>query len=321
MDYLGPDVEPEEVHEAIRRRRLTVFGPFCRVFSALSRRVLPMYRGTTKRQPFKNDIGAGNKYDSEKSSQIGSVEGQNNVITSRHVSFGGEGLTITTNTDEPTGFNSASQMNISSQTPINSADPTDVPSRDDTILLKSRVTTLADEDVLPTHNGIAKINDSNTTAESPESTEIASHARRLPKINRNSIRQFFKTLFTPASISIFISFPIALIPQVKALFVEVPSVHMPSAPDGQPPLAFILDIATFMGNASVPLGLICLGSALARLHVPRKGEWQTLPLGAISWLAIGKILIMPVFGVLVVQGLTKSGIIDPEDKVLRFVCM
>ncbi|KAI5114880.1 hypothetical protein M0805_005575, partial [Coniferiporia weirii] len=92
------------------------------------------------------------------------------------------------------------------------------------------------------------------------------------------------------------------------------------APDGQPPLAFILDTATFIGAASVPLGLICLGSALARLNVPRN-QWKDLPLGAIAWLAIGKMILMPILGVLITQGLVYGGIIQAEQKVLRFVCI
>jgi predicted permease len=96
---------------------------------------------------------------------------------------------------------------------------------------------------------------------------------------------------------------------------------MPSGPDGDPPLAFFLDATSFVGAASVPLGLICLGSSLARLNLPRKGEWKMLPLGAIACMAIGKIVIMPVLGVLICQGLTNVGLISRDDKVLRFVCM
>jgi hypothetical protein len=36
---------------------------------------------------------------------------------------------------------------------------------------------------------------------------------------------------------------------------------------------------------------------------------------------VGKLLIMPVLGVLICQSLTNIGVIDKEDKVLRFVCM
>ena len=76
----------------------------------------------------------------------------------------------------------------------------------------------------------------------------------------------------------------------------------------------------FIGNASVPVGLICLGSALARLNVPRS-QWKYLPWGAISWPAIGKMIVMPILGILITQGLVHAGVIGEEQRVLRFVCM
>jgi predicted permease len=71
---------------------------------------------------------------------------------------------------------------------------------------------------------------------------------------------------------------IALIPTLKALFVDnVPGITMPDAPDGNPPLQWILDIANFggisrfrdvltVGGASVPTGLIVLGASLSTLN-------------------------------------------------------
>ncbi|KAF8629787.1 hypothetical protein AX17_005566 [Amanita inopinata Kibby_2008] len=136
----------------------------------------------------------------------------------------------------------------------------------------------------------------------------------------SAVRNFILSLLTPASMTIIVSFPISIVTPLKALFLNVPGSRIRSAPDGQPPLAFILDTATFIGAASIPLGLICLGSSLARLNVPRK-QWSSLPFGAIMSLAIGKLLILPVFGVLICQGLVHVGVIPAEDKVLRFVCM
>lgn len=161
-------------------------------------------------------------------------------------------------------------------------------------------------------------------APSPGPSHIAPSATTLRSPQRSWRRRimdgFITPLFHPVSTAILISFPIALIPDVKALFVpDVPGTHIPNAPDGQPPLAFILDATSFMGAASVPLGLICLGAAFARLKVPRNGVG--LPRGAIMSLAVSKTLIMPVVGVLICQGLTHIGFIDPNDKVLRFVCM
>ncbi|KAH6904625.1 membrane protein [Coprinopsis sp. MPI-PUGE-AT-0042] len=136
----------------------------------------------------------------------------------------------------------------------------------------------------------------------------SSSLQSLSKLKRflSHVRKFVAGVLSPPSISILIALPISLIPQLKALFVVVQGVDMPSAPDGQPPLAFIMDAAAFIGAASVPLGLICLG---------------TLPVGAISSLAVAKLLVMPVIGVLINQGLVYGGIIPREDKVLRLVCI
>ncbi|KXN84632.1 hypothetical protein AN958_12232 [Leucoagaricus sp. SymC.cos] len=137
---------------------------------------------------------------------------------------------------------------------------------------------------------------------------------------QSTTRSFIKGLLNPVSVAIYISLPVSLVPKLKALFIEVPGVYMPSAPDGQPPLAFIQDIATFIGAASIPLGLICLGSSLARLNVPLN-QWRTLPVGAISWMAIGKLIIMPVIGILITQGLVKAGVLFRDDKLLIFISM
>jgi predicted permease len=159
--------------------------------------------------------------------------------------------------------------------------------------------------------------------------EISSDSHPPPLALTNLSRKFLlrrrliaivRSLLIPASLTIILSFIIALITPLKALFVPVVNSPIPNGPDGLPPLSFLLDTATFIGGASVPLGLICVGSALARLKIPRS-QWNSLPLGAISGLAIGKMIVTPILGVLICEGLTKAGLIDVNDKVLRFVCM
>jgi len=139
------------------------------------------------------------------------------------------------------------------------------------------------------------------------------------------VKQFSYELLRPAPITILFSLPIALIDPLKALFVPVSDTFRPAfrplAPDGAPPLAFILDTATFAGNASVPVGLICIGSALARLQISSARGWASRPRGAILALAIGKMIIMPIIGAGVVAGFVKCGILNKEDKVLQFVCL
>ncbi|KZT58530.1 hypothetical protein CALCODRAFT_494804 [Calocera cornea HHB12733] len=137
---------------------------------------------------------------------------------------------------------------------------------------------------------------------------------------RSRILPFLRSLLEPICLTMVFAIIIALVPKLKALFVEVDGVSMPNAPDGLPPLSFMLDIATFFGNASVPMGLLCLGSAFARMHLPRP-IWKA-PLGSIISMSIAKMVILPILAVLIVQALTyHTGMLDPNDKVLRFVAI
>ncbi len=149
-----------------------------------------------------------------------------------------------------------------------------------------------------------------------ELTPGTARARRALQI----LKGVLQSLCMPASLSILISFVIVLIKPLKALFVAIDGYYMPSAPDGQAPLAVLYDFADFMGAACVPLNLVCLGSALARLNIPRN-QWSSLPLGAIFSLAVGRMLLMPVLGVLICEGMIHVNFISRSDKVLQFICM
>ena len=158
----------------------------------------------------------------------------------------------------------------------------------------------------------------------PSTALTGPRARTWSHLFLSALRGFAVALLSPASLSVIVAFPIALITPLKGLFVPLSNSPIPNAPDGQPPLAFVMDTTSFVGAASVPLGLLCLGSALARLKVPMtmsRDAWATMPVGAIMALALGKIVVMPVVGVAICQGLTTAGVIDRSDKVLRFVCM
>jgi predicted permease len=132
-----------------------------------------------------------------------------------------------------------------------------------------------------------------------------------------------RTLPRPPTIALLLACPISVIAPLKALFVPLRNANgdpvIPFAPDGAPPLAFILDTATFLGSASVPLALICLGAALAKLKIS-KGI-RGLPLGAISALTIGRLVLQPIIAIVMVEGLVGAGLINKADKVLRFAMM
>jgi auxin efflux carrier family protein len=313
MDYIGPEVENDEVRETLRlKQKAIVHGswlqPVSRAVHALGRpqQVIPEVEreksaDIESRSVEDEKCGIGESTSNESPGQcaVSSRHSQRQTTSQgKHVSFCLDDMASTAAATETavSPIDSPeiehSQMNFSSTTATQADIGLQLPSSKGDIVLKAH----------------------------PSKRQILTAKYRHHRVV-TTIVAFLRTLATPASLSILISFVISLVPTLKALFVPgVPGTHIPSAPDGLPPLSFLIDAASFIGAASVPLGLICLGSALANLKVPRS-QWAQLPLGAIGGLAVGKMLVMPVLGVLICEGLTNVGVIDKEDKVLRFVCM
>jgi len=154
-----------------------------------------------------------------------------------------------------------------------------------------------------------------------------------------SVFKFLLSLVSPPAISCLLSLLIALIPTLKALFVaDVPGVNMPDAPDGMPPLEWILDIATFGGTPLSPQNThdrwrICpdgfdrFGSLTINLEFP---PWTSALViddwiksdcrGSIALMALLKLAVLPVIGVLWTQLLTyHSPLVNEDQKMLRFV--
>jgi hypothetical protein len=303
MDYVGPDIEPEEVREAMRLKRRAWFRFIFRQKNQIS---------SEEHDEHNLDRRSIGTLD-EKS--INSLQATNIMPQSlRRVNFIGETATPLPTEGDLSPLEIGRVASLDRTTTVTEIDIPQVDNTSKTAVPSPQARLTGQNQDLPMHY----------TSPNPSAHSLPLNNRdsnRKYFITRQSIWQFLKSFFTPPSTAILISFPIALIPNLKALFTPVPGTFIPPAPDGQPPLAFVLDATTFMGAASVPLGLVCLGSALARLNLPKRGEWHSLPLGAIWSLAVARMLVMPVLGVLICQGLTNVGIISKDDKVLRFVCM
>ncbi|KAH0606628.1 uncharacterized protein H6S33_003462 [Morchella sextelata] len=122
---------------------------------------------------------------------------------------------------------------------------------------------------------------------------------------------------TAPSIALLVSLVAANIPEFKALFVKTPGVNMPEAPDQNPPLDFIMDIATFAQPTVPVLGLILLGANLSRLSMKGlpKGFWKSAVL-----MAVLKLIVGPIIGIAWTTGLTRqTSWISKEDKILQLV--
>ncbi|KAK0204281.1 auxin efflux carrier [Desarmillaria ectypa] len=148
---------------------------------------------------------------------------------------------------------------------------------------------------------------------------------RLASLFPPFLRRTFKpvsSLFTPITMSMYIAIPVSLIPQLKALFVEVDGGPYYHGPDGNPPLTFIINTGKtlcFVGNITVPMALILLGASFARMKVPR--PFSKMPLPAMFWVSFCKLALLPVIGILLTQELTHRSVIPKDALVERFVAM
>ncbi|GAA5901113.1 uncharacterized protein JCM6883_004759 [Sporobolomyces salmoneus] len=150
------------------------------------------------------------------------------------------------------------------------------------------------------------------------------HATPQPLSRRErflgALKSGIKHTLKPPTISLICSIIIGVIPFLRNLFVPAESGNSkfsPLAPDGNPPLSTIYDACSFIGAASVPLGLIVLGASIATIQIPR--PITRLPIASMLAMALVKLAVLPIFGFFFVKALVKSGIVDSENKVLIFV--
>ncbi|KAJ3207298.1 Protein M3 [Dinochytrium kinnereticum] len=109
---------------------------------------------------------------------------------------------------------------------------------------------------------------------------------------------------------------VSVIPALKSLFLYPKGSIRPVPGSSEPPFLFLFEIFDFLGTAAIPFGLLNLGAALGRLNVK-----SLLPVRISLAIAFSRLVFFPVFGVLVVVGLTQVGVLDREDRILRFILM
>ncbi|KAG5733851.1 Protein ECM3 [Termitomyces sp. T112] len=303
MDFVGADVEPEEVKEAIRRRRRAFLLAVSNGISWL-----------TKQRRLDATEQIADFTDAEKSIQPAQEPSktQTNVCESRP-DIHCLNTTIATSTGSHVTFQENFPYVHDIRVPLYSPTPAEAGLGPSLVASQEPATDIEMGKLSHSTTGHLHLPtvDAGLLQPSPKFNVSPSPSPATsPVIKRKLrlLRTFASTILTPASITILLSFPIALIPPLKGLFTPLPASnststfinpHLHPAPDGLPPLSIILDTTTFIGAASIPLGLI----------------W------AIASLAIGKMVITPILGVGIVEGLVKGGIISEDDKLLRFVCI
>ncbi|KAL6948570.1 hypothetical protein ACO0QE_001042 [Hanseniaspora vineae] len=128
---------------------------------------------------------------------------------------------------------------------------------------------------------------------------------------------FMQNCLRPCSVAVILGLVFAFIPWVRGLFVTTSNAHIPNAPDGEPPLSFIMDYTSYVGAASVPFGLLLLGATLGNLEIGAlyPGFWKSAVV-----LVLLRQVVMPIFGVLWCERMMKAGWLDKTtDKMVLFV--
>ncbi|KAK7467312.1 Protein M3 [Stygiomarasmius scandens] len=167
---------------------------------------------------------------------------------------------------------------------------------------------------------LASHNNSRVSVTSSSPTETADTTPSAWQRLLRSVRSL-GVLVTPVTITLAVSLPCALVPQLKALFTDTSSIGGPNwtGPDGKPPLSFILDTANFVGDITIPLSLIILGASFSRMSIPR--PLSKLPITAMIMVTLAKTVLVPIIGVTMVEGMTKSRFIPKDALAERFVAM
>ncbi|CDR38923.1 CYFA0S02e08702g1_1 [Cyberlindnera fabianii] len=120
----------------------------------------------------------------------------------------------------------------------------------------------------------------------------------------------------PISIALILSITVSMIPWTKALFTTTNQATLPTAPDEQPPLSFVIDFTNYLGNACVPLGLLILGATLSRLEISDV-SFHTLLTPLL--LTLVRLILLPIIGCAIISGFSRLGWFINDD-ILRFVC-
>ncbi|WRT64564.1 uncharacterized protein IL334_001496 [Kwoniella shivajii] len=148
------------------------------------------------------------------------------------------------------------------------------------------------------------------------------HAAKPPL--KKKIMKYVNPFLSPFMAAIILGIICSTVQPIKALFVTgVPGwsgTRIPNAPNDEPPLAFIMDTATFLGSISIPGGLVLLGASFGRLKVPK--NWNEVPFAAIFAMTAFKMIVTPIIGTFFVIGLRDHTSLYPkEDKMRTFVAV
>ncbi|KAJ3758355.1 auxin efflux carrier [Lentinula raphanica] len=163
-------------------------------------------------------------------------------------------------------------------------------------------------------------NSSATALPLPDPEHTSKYARYLPTWLTRTLKSL-SVIITPVTIALAISLPVSVIQPLKALFTDATASGGPdwTGPDGSPPLNFVMDTATFVGDLCIPLSLIILGASFARMSIPK--HLSALPIPAMILVTLSKEVMVPIIGIFLTQAFVGNGFIPKDNLAQRFVAI
>lgn len=187
------------------------------------------------------------------------------------------------------------------------------------------------KDTAVSPNKIEEINISNNNRDTSSeiNTSTASIANQTFKVKfydylehhtwANMLWELLYNFTRPPSAMLFISLLITMIPTLRHLFYLPPDISdykIKSGPDGQAVLSFVMDFASFVGAAQVPVGIMLLGASISRLkfNALPNGFWKT-----VTAITLFKLVLLPIASVAWTQYTIRIGWIDRDNRMASLI--
>lgn len=122
-------------------------------------------------------------------------------------------------------------------------------------------------------------------------------------LNSNSAFVLFKRIMSPPNIGAVLGIMVGVIPCFERIFIGHDA-----------PLYFVTDALETLGNSTIPCLLVSLGATMYK--GPGAGN---VPTRVVAGLALTRLVIAPIVGVVSVQGMYSLGLLEVPDRMFMLV--
>ena len=142
----------------------------------------------------------------------------------------------------------------------------------------------------------------------------------IHKYHLTMLWELIKNFKQTPSAALIVSIVFTMVPPIRHAFYIPPELKssgtIHEAPDEGPILGFVMDFTSFVGNATVPIGLSLLGATMARLKIGKlpDGFWKSILL-----MAVFKLIVLPIIAIAWTEKMKQLNWISPDNHMAMFV--